>query len=1224
MSSRFKRTCKKLISVAVSLAVVSSMTVTSKISTADAAVSFKDVSKNAFYYEAINEMALRGVIGGYADGSFKPNQPVTRAEAAKIIAYDLGLDSKNTNSYSRFRDVSSGDWFYQPVTTLAQAGGIGGYEDGTFRPNRTITRAEMASMLVRAYELKSATSVYLPFRDIPVNSWYAPAVRILYANKVTSGKSALSFAPNDAVTRGEMATFVYRAGKASQTEPPQKEPPVDKISWDDHGVIEKITSNSVKISGITYTLTSSVKNILGTHNDDVLNGAKIEFVQSDGLIRTITKLELNENGRSSSKLVLDGKDGTIAGNLIVNADYVSLKSIKVDKELTITYKMKNDFYAEDVIVNGGTNINSGDKSRVIFKDSKLQAVEGNARDVRLEARGSTTARYFNFTEDATIISEKTISKIIVANKNVDLILGSDTKVYNIELPRNVDLYDVVASNLQRKNINYINGKYNPEYNSYDGNDNDNVRYISGGDYNKLTITQDAFIRNVTVTDLILDPGNNGNVTLNNVEADYITIKSGGANSIHLIDTVVFKNITVQDDRTIRVVFGKGTKVNKVILKTATILDAGSSNADIDTVEIQTNSNNDIISFNGDAFSDTYVTISDSAFVETVGKTRLRKMTVTAGTGLVFFKADTKDLYISDKAEVVINDAKIENIILAATNANLNIRSGASITGALTVLADAMIKVADDNSIAKATIEKAPGVYVIADRNVLDRMKENAALNPIDEKLAISIVNASNGNVKVALNRGPVGGLKPDKFTFTNSINDGKFEPLVVTLTSSDSKSATFTFKPIQKTEEQQKVTIEATYDMMNSADLKASTSFVVTKNKAPVSKKVTIDPVSEGAADLEFEPTYFATDGDGDPLTFVSGSAGSSNHQAATVKIKAGKLVITPAASVTKDEVTTITVKITDGISTIQIIVEIHVKNVNQPPKPKIIILDPVEEGSKALVYSAIELAEDGDGDPLSLVEGSATSSNLGVATAEIKDSKLVVTPAGTVAKDGKATITVEVTDGKATIQVSFVIEVVKINHGPVAKEIVLKPVVEGTGPITFEVSQLATDEDEDELTLVEGSATSSNLKVATAEIKNGKLVVTPTETLAEDGKATITVKVTDGKATIQVSFVIEIKKANHAPKAIPIKLDPVNKGAVPLIFAVSALATDADEDELTLVEGSVTSSNLKVATAEIKNGKLVVTPAETLAEDGKATITVKVTDGKESISVSFEIEVKR
>lgn len=175
-----------------------------------AATTFKDISTGAFYETAVYSLSEKGVIGGYSDGTFKPDKAVTRAEAAKMIAFDLGL-GQPVGTLVNFSDVKKEDWFYEPVTALTQAGGISGYEDGTFKPNKTITRAEMASMLVKAFSIKEKTDAQkAQFTDVNPASWYANAVQTLYGNNITSGRSASQFAPNDPVTRGEIAAFIQK------------------------------------------------------------------------------------------------------------------------------------------------------------------------------------------------------------------------------------------------------------------------------------------------------------------------------------------------------------------------------------------------------------------------------------------------------------------------------------------------------------------------------------------------------------------------------------------------------------------------------------------------------------------------------------------------------------------------------------------------------------------------------------------------------------------------------------------------------------------------------------------------------------------------------------------------------------------------------------------------------------------------------------------------------
>jgi len=105
--------------------------------------SFTDVAKNNWAYKYIETVKAHGIIGGYSDGTFRPSNNITRAEIAKIVAGSLGISSGS----SELTDVGS-HWAKDFIDACAEAGIVGGYTDGTFRPNNTATRAEAAKMIV--------------------------------------------------------------------------------------------------------------------------------------------------------------------------------------------------------------------------------------------------------------------------------------------------------------------------------------------------------------------------------------------------------------------------------------------------------------------------------------------------------------------------------------------------------------------------------------------------------------------------------------------------------------------------------------------------------------------------------------------------------------------------------------------------------------------------------------------------------------------------------------------------------------------------------------------------------------------------------------------------------------------------------------------------------------------------------------------------------------------
>lgn len=178
--------------------------------TADAATSFTDVKAELDHSSNIMSLAERGILKGYSDGSFRPDTPLTRGQASKILALSLGLNVKTVKDPG-FKDLKKSNGYYNYIAALANAGLITGFEDKTFKPNAPMTRAHMAKVLDLGYKLNLNQSTENPFTDVSSKAWYADHVRTLVDNKVTKGKTATTFEPNVNVTRAQMASFVVRS-----------------------------------------------------------------------------------------------------------------------------------------------------------------------------------------------------------------------------------------------------------------------------------------------------------------------------------------------------------------------------------------------------------------------------------------------------------------------------------------------------------------------------------------------------------------------------------------------------------------------------------------------------------------------------------------------------------------------------------------------------------------------------------------------------------------------------------------------------------------------------------------------------------------------------------------------------------------------------------------------------------------------------------------------------
>ena len=171
---------------------------------------FSDIDEDDWYYDNVMDAADNGYISGMGDGTFNPMGSTTRAQFASMIANAMGYEA-DPEAPSMFRDVADDFWGKAAINFCVQNGILTGYEDGSFQPNKAITRQEAASILRNAFELTETTDELFP-DDSAIAGWAKESVYLVKASGLMKGDAGTgNFRPTSTITRAEAASILMNA-----------------------------------------------------------------------------------------------------------------------------------------------------------------------------------------------------------------------------------------------------------------------------------------------------------------------------------------------------------------------------------------------------------------------------------------------------------------------------------------------------------------------------------------------------------------------------------------------------------------------------------------------------------------------------------------------------------------------------------------------------------------------------------------------------------------------------------------------------------------------------------------------------------------------------------------------------------------------------------------------------------------------------------------------------
>jgi|GEM_PF-2067171 len=160
---------------------------------------FTDIKEDNTLYTASRYLSAKGIINGYDDGTFKPDQNITRAELLKIIFE--GNKTPTTNPTTNcFSDVGYQEWYSKYICTAKNSNIIRGYDDGTFKPDQTVNKAEALKILGEFYKWKTIEN--------KTDAWYSKYIN--FGEKKGFIKNYDNFLPGEDMSRGEISDILYK------------------------------------------------------------------------------------------------------------------------------------------------------------------------------------------------------------------------------------------------------------------------------------------------------------------------------------------------------------------------------------------------------------------------------------------------------------------------------------------------------------------------------------------------------------------------------------------------------------------------------------------------------------------------------------------------------------------------------------------------------------------------------------------------------------------------------------------------------------------------------------------------------------------------------------------------------------------------------------------------------------------------------------------------------
>ena len=384
----------------------------------------------------ITQWQSKGLIQGYEDGTFKPGNTITRAEFVTLMNNAKGFWSEGSINFS---DVKNGSWFYSAVARAVAAGYVKGYSDGSFKPGNTITRAEAAVMIANAARLSANEAGAYRFTDIgSIPAWARGSVGAVVAAGYMTGYPDGSFGANASISRAEAVSSLNRMLGGTAYRPTQPTTPTTdttKTTSDDVVIEDKGTTLKNQTVDGNVTIAKSVGNGDVTLRNVTIKG---DLIVKGGGSNTVTLEDVDVRGKA--RLLKEGVHLHLVGD-------TDIRKLLIDLAAHITQSSSYKDEIGEIILAGDGDLSKTTRIDVPAKQLRIEnqadlilggdveklIVDEDAKGAEIEIKKGTTVNELN-----------TDAKIKLTGKGrIDLL---DVSASGVTFDKNLDIRKKDTSN----------------------------------------------------------------------------------------------------------------------------------------------------------------------------------------------------------------------------------------------------------------------------------------------------------------------------------------------------------------------------------------------------------------------------------------------------------------------------------------------------------------------------------------------------------------------------------------------------------------------------------------------------------------------------------------------------------------------------------------------------------------------------------------------------------